>query len=507
MRSFFFFPASVFFVVGTFATEDRPALTASVFLAASSFSDDVVGDDTDDAGTCSYSTSNIIREFPSFFSGNEIRDFVQRGCSNHGDWNIDGSRFVRAPLLASRLLRRHRHEYMAYTTATAAAETNSDFPQIRYKTITKTTSPHQDRRVTKEGAPVVPGEVGFVFLNSNPHATFVHGDVDDPQSQKTTVVPVEEGKLVVFPGSVPHHTVVESGAVKLAGPFLLSTLEPVGSVGVESNLGPPYTATCNRGSNTTISLYAYGYPSYNATWTSDCPGAGFSPDTDQDGGEPTKLTVVQDGTTSCNVTLTAEPFLFNEFSVFPGDISSSPVTFNDTVNPTFPSGCPDLTVEAGVDPTPLFPAAEDTCDPSPQRTCNPNTVSSFPPNSTTSVTCTVTDSSGNSATCTFNVIVKATSVPVPRAAPTCSKRFEPCGSAEGALPCCGENFCDKNKCKRTKCKKKCETRLGRRKCVTVCRKSKGCKEKCTKRIGWKALKEKGKRFRMCVIICIPGKNA
>ncbi|KAL3928963.1 MAG: hypothetical protein SGARI_004887, partial [Bacillariaceae sp.] len=52
--------------------------------------------------------------------------------------------------------------------------------------------------------------VGFVFLNSNPNATFYHGSVP---------VPIEKGNLVLFHGSVPHQTVVQSGHVNLLGPF------------------------------------------------------------------------------------------------------------------------------------------------------------------------------------------------------------------------------------------------------------------------------------------------
>jgi hypothetical protein len=55
--------------------------------------------------------------------------------------------------------------------------------------------------------------VGFVFLDDHPHATFLHG---------TTSVPVQKGVMVIFPGMVPHHTVVHSQQpVRLLGPFAL----------------------------------------------------------------------------------------------------------------------------------------------------------------------------------------------------------------------------------------------------------------------------------------------
>ena len=52
--------------------------------------------------------------------------------------------------------------------------------------------------------------VAFVVLNTNPDAYFVHGDVS---------VPIVEGSLVHFIGGIPHNTIVNSGSVKLLGPF------------------------------------------------------------------------------------------------------------------------------------------------------------------------------------------------------------------------------------------------------------------------------------------------
>ena len=45
-------------------------------------------------------------------------------------------------------------------------------------------------------------------------------------------IPFVEGSAVYFNGGLPHNSIVKSGAVKLVGPFLLSSLESVGT-------GPP----------------------------------------------------------------------------------------------------------------------------------------------------------------------------------------------------------------------------------------------------------------------------
>lgn len=65
-----------------------------------------------------------------------------------------------------------------------------------------------------EGTPIT-DEVAFIFLNTNPHANFVHGDIE---------VPVVAGDLVTFKGAVEHNTVIKKGYVHLAGPFHLSSV-------------------------------------------------------------------------------------------------------------------------------------------------------------------------------------------------------------------------------------------------------------------------------------------
>lgn len=91
-----------------------------------------------------------------------------------------------------------------------------------------TTDFHKDCFVPQVKGRVVKDDVAFIFLESDPHATFVHGDGTIPE--KTVQIPVVAGNLVRFRGDIPHHTVVPAGSqVRIAGPFHLNSLQYVGS--------------------------------------------------------------------------------------------------------------------------------------------------------------------------------------------------------------------------------------------------------------------------------------
>jgi hypothetical protein len=80
------------------------------------------------------------------------------------------------------------------------------------------THSHQDHRWDMD-RDLVQDKTGFIFLNTNPDAEFVHGE---------ETIPVIAGALVIFAGNVVHNTVVRSGSVRLAGPFHISlTLDAV----------------------------------------------------------------------------------------------------------------------------------------------------------------------------------------------------------------------------------------------------------------------------------------
>jgi hypothetical protein len=94
--------------------------------------------------------------------------------------------------------------------------------------ITSTTDSHVDTLGDKEDwcddehffkRSPVKGRVGFVALETNLDAYFLHGDVS---------ILIEKGSFIHFDGGVPHNTVVNSGSVKLLGPFHMSTFRNVG---------------------------------------------------------------------------------------------------------------------------------------------------------------------------------------------------------------------------------------------------------------------------------------
>jgi hypothetical protein len=87
--------------------------------------------------------------------------------------------------------------------------------EIYLSSIVRTTQLHQDRFVDS-GKPLSDHDtkVGFVFLEDNQNAYFIHGD------QR---ISVEKGKFVAFDGGVPHQTVLGSKTpVRLMGPFSIN---------------------------------------------------------------------------------------------------------------------------------------------------------------------------------------------------------------------------------------------------------------------------------------------
>ena len=88
------------------------------------------------------------------------------------------------------------------------SETLSDTP-IQITTVLPGQTPlHQDGVV--DGSNITPAKVGFIVLNDNPSAVFVHDGIESS---------LERGTLVIFDGQTPHQTKVDSGVVNLAGPF------------------------------------------------------------------------------------------------------------------------------------------------------------------------------------------------------------------------------------------------------------------------------------------------
>lgn len=92
---------------------------------------------------------------------------------------------------------------------------------IKIKSMYETSEVHTDCLVELPEQPCLgDGDLtAFIFLNSNPKAVFqVSGET----------IPVEAGKLVVFPGNQPHNTIIDDGIVHIAGAFHAGSFEQVG---------------------------------------------------------------------------------------------------------------------------------------------------------------------------------------------------------------------------------------------------------------------------------------
>ncbi len=97
--------------------------------------------------------------------------------------------------------------------------------QVQTLYLTGSSRRHTDSRI--EGmTPLNPNEpdgslTAFYVQESTADAYF---DTDDDGM----CIPYVEGSAIYFNGGLPHNSIVKSGAVKLVGPFLLSSLEAVG---------------------------------------------------------------------------------------------------------------------------------------------------------------------------------------------------------------------------------------------------------------------------------------
>ena len=120
--------------------------------------------------------------------------------------------------------------------------------QVQTLYITETTNPHVDTKLAANG-------VGGDLKRSQLKASDADGSMTAFYVQKSTAdayfetdddemcIPIVEGSALYFNGGLPHHTVLNSpGAIKLVGPFLLSTLESVGCCADETAV--PYDLEC-----------------------------------------------------------------------------------------------------------------------------------------------------------------------------------------------------------------------------------------------------------------------
>jgi thioredoxin reductase len=177
-----------------------------------------------------FSSTVKMNVVENFLSPEEIQPFldveVDRSCpiTSHGITLMPNSILSRLP----------RDPSAVACEAEQLIDSNDDeegpMAAIMTKMIVSTTPLHYDRHKSTGGIlgcepntainSTIDGPVGFIFLNTNHNATFVH--------QRDGRIPVVAGNLVTFDGNLPHHTVVTDGAVHLVGPFHLQTMQYIG---------------------------------------------------------------------------------------------------------------------------------------------------------------------------------------------------------------------------------------------------------------------------------------
>jgi hypothetical protein len=180
---------------------------------------------------------------------NEHKGFITTGCDN------DDSRKTGEAFLSPQGIKKIREAVGGLVASSGT--TGGGGATVQAMLISKTTPVHCDSHWDSERTPMSADErTGFVVLSSDHDAYFQHGDA---------MVPLVQGDLVTFEGSIEHNTVVKSGNVLLAGPFDLTTFANVGrrtpgpcspslegkKIGDGSN-GTITESTCNGDSNCTI---------------------------------------------------------------------------------------------------------------------------------------------------------------------------------------------------------------------------------------------------------------
>eukprot|EP00984_Skeletonema_dohrnii_P032623 scaffold27046_cov75-Skeletonema_dohrnii-CCMP3373.AAC.1 len=102
--------------------------------------------------------------------------------------------------------------------------------QVQTLYLTESSVRHIDARVEEKGdyniemTPLEDSDESLTAFYVQESTADAYFETDDDE----LCIPYVEGSAIYFNGGLPHHSIVKSGAVKLVGPFLLSTLESVG---------------------------------------------------------------------------------------------------------------------------------------------------------------------------------------------------------------------------------------------------------------------------------------
>lgn len=163
---------------------------------------------------CSLPSIQAVDLIHNFLSPEEYKDYLNRTMTNLIEEMIVDKCRHKTPL--DKVIAKRLAETLSFFSKTPLEKECIDQDQEIYLSlIIRTTQLHQDNFVDS-GKPLREHDlkVGFVFLEDNEEAYFLHGD------QR---ISVEKGKFVAFDGGVPHQTVLTSKTpVHLLGPFSIN---------------------------------------------------------------------------------------------------------------------------------------------------------------------------------------------------------------------------------------------------------------------------------------------
>ena len=173
-------------------------------------------------GISAVASAVSVETHANFLTEDEIQYFKSVDIDEEEKADDDQVKFWGAAVLDTSISKR-LHKITG--TRVTPKEQNEYRRSIAVTKLTGTTETHADYHYSYSdsfGVEKAEDKVAFIFLETNPDATFVHGKAK---------IPSEAGKLVVFDGGVPHNTQVERGTLSLAGPLDIKRLSFVGEGG------------------------------------------------------------------------------------------------------------------------------------------------------------------------------------------------------------------------------------------------------------------------------------
>ena len=173
-------------------------------------------------GISAVASAVSVETYANFLTENEIQYFKSVDIDEEEKADDDQVKFWGAAVLDTSISKR-LHKITG--TRVTPKQQNEYRRSIAVTKLTGTTETHADYHYSYSdgfGVEKAEDKVAFIFLETNPDATFVHGKAK---------IPSEAGKLVVFDGGVPHNTQVERGTLSLAGPLDIKRLSFVGGGG------------------------------------------------------------------------------------------------------------------------------------------------------------------------------------------------------------------------------------------------------------------------------------